>query len=114
MPSNRWEPGNSAYKDFLNTLTPEERKEHFAQREAKKNMKKAMQSVFEAKMEAWIAVLHNATVVMSEKALEGDVRAFEAMRDTLGCKPSNDIKVDEDSSAELIAAIKAMSKDLPD
>lgn len=95
MPRKHWEPGNNAYRDFLATLTPEERKEHFALREKKKAMKKAMEAVVMEQQSKWISELNNAAAVLLKQCIEeGDHKAFVAVWDRIIGKPTNEVKVD--------------------
>jgi len=98
MPKNQFLPGNSAYNDFLATLSEEERKEHFAKRTKKASMKKAMEAVVLQQQAAWISELNNAATILIKKAIEeGDHKSFIAVWDRMVGKPTQEVKVDTET-----------------
>jgi type III secretory pathway component EscR len=94
MPSKHWKLGNSAYKDFLDSLTEEERAAHFAEKKLKASIKKANNAMISYQMEKWLSAYNTAMMAQRDKAFEGDTQAFIALRDALGLKPETQLTVD--------------------
>ena len=93
-PVTQWKPGSTPYKDFLDSLTPEQKAEHLKERARKKTMKKVMKQVTDEFQDIWAAELHNAAWNVLMKARDkSDPIAFAAIWDRVVGKP----KVDDDS-----------------
>jgi len=92
-PINRFKPGDTPYKDFIESLTPEERELHLKKRAEKKAMKKVMKQVVDEYQAEWASELHNAAWKVLMKARDkSDPIAFAAIWDRIVGKP----KVDDD------------------
>ena len=92
-PVYKFQKNNSAYGDFLRSLTEEEYAQHLEQRRKRKSMRAAMKKVAEEHQSIWISQLHNAAYRCLEKAIVNqDAVAFATVWDRLIGKP--DIKVD--------------------
>ena len=107
--NNKWKPGDTIYKDFIERLTPEEREAHLKKRAEKKAMKKVMKQVTEEYQEQWAAELHNAAWSILMRARDkSDPIAFAAIWDRIVGKP----KVDEDHLVDPERALPFKDEDL--
>lgn len=94
---HRFKPGNSCYKDFINSLSPEEYQEHLAERRRRKAMRQAMQTVANEFQSEWISAIHNAAWKTLQRALEtGDPVAFATVYDRIIGKPDKTQISEED------------------
>lgn len=86
---NRFKPGNSHYRDFINSLSPEEYQQHLAERRRRKAMRQAMETVQNEFQSEWISAIHNAAWKTLQRALEtGDPVAFATVYDRVIGKPA--------------------------
>jgi hypothetical protein len=115
MPTPIWEPGKSAYGEFLKTLTEEEREQHMAERKARKSMKEAFKLVIESQQEAWLAKINNAfDAVLNRAILEGDAQALATVHDRLVGKPDQNVDVTSKGQQVQAPTIIFTSKELPE
>lgn len=99
-PIHRFSPGNNAYRDFLETLTPEAYEQHLAERSKRKSMRQAMERVQNEYQDIWISQLHNAAFRCLEKAMiHGDPVAFATVFDRIVGKPTQKIEVNSEARA---------------
>ena len=99
--------------------TPEERRE-IARKGAEatnklRREKKTLKALLEIMDEKGDSVQKKMSFALIKKAIKGDVRAFETIRDTIGQKPKENLNIDFEKSQaeakELLANIKDMMKD---
>ena len=103
--------------------TPEERREIARKgaeatnklRREKKTLKMELEALLEIMDEKGDSVQKKMSFALIKKAIKGDVRAFETIRDTIGQKPKENLNIDFDKNREqaqeLLANIKGMIKD---
>ena len=100
--SSRLKPGNTVFKDFLSKLTPEQKKEFWDTRTAKRRARKMERSI-EKDMEILLrnkkyeimSKLLSGVDKMLEKAIEeDDVQAWTAVWDRVKGKSNQNISVD--------------------
>jgi hypothetical protein len=86
-----WKPGATPYRDFLDSLTPEQREQHLQQRRERRHMRQAFQEVVQEYQSRWAAEMHNAAWAVLKKARDqGDAQAFAAVFDRIvGRAPEN-------------------------
>ena len=88
----------------MNKRTPRERTE-IARKGAKAtNKKKAERKTLKEELLLLLATGNNQnkmSIAMIEKAMKGDTKAFEVIRDTIGEKPKDQIEVDQDKPFEV-------------
>ena len=63
-------------------------------RKEKKLLKDILQTILELKDEAGVDNQTRINIALTKKALAGDVKAFEVIRDTLGQKPKDTLELD--------------------
>jgi hypothetical protein len=115
MPTPIWEPGKSAYGEYLKTLTKEQRAEHMNIRRARKSMKDAFKLVIAAQQEVWLAKINNAFESVINKAiLEGDANALATVHDRLVGKPDQAVDVTSKGQQVQAPTIIFSSKELPE
>jgi hypothetical protein len=94
---HRFPKGNNAYRDFLDSLTPEEYTLHLDERRKRKSMRAAMERVQNEYQDVWVSQLHNAAFRCLEKAMvHGDPVAFATVFDRIVGKPMQKIEVNSD------------------
>lgn len=103
--------------------TPEERKAIARKgaeatnriRREKKTLKMELEALLEILDEKGDSVQKKMSFALIKKAIKGDVRAFETIRDTIGQKPKENLNIDfeknEAEAQQLLANIKGMMKD---
>jgi len=90
LPPKPWKPGESPYRDFLNSLTPEQYEAHLEDRRRRKEMRTVMKKVTEEFQSIWVSELHNAAWKLLERARNtGDPVAFAAVWDRIIGKDSS-------------------------
>ena len=81
----------------------------------KKTLKMELEALLEIMDEKGDSVQKKMSFALIKKAIKGDVRAFETIRDTIGQKPKENLNIDFEKSQaeaqELLANIKDMMKD---
>lgn len=98
-----WEPGKSAYGEWLKTLTPEELKEHKEERKNRKSMKDAYKEMVAAQQEKWLSQINSAMIAVLNKAVaDGDAHALATVFDRMIGKPQD--TVDVTSNGETLKA----------
>lgn len=84
-------------------------------RREKKTLKMELEALLEIMDEKGDSVQKKMSFALIKKAIKGDVRAFETIRDTIGQKPKENLNIDFDKNREqaqeLLANIKGMIKD---
>ena len=84
-------------------------------RREKKTLKMELEALLEIMDEKGDSVQKKMSFALIKKAVGGDVRAFETIRDTIGQKPKENLNIDFDKNREqaqeLLANIKGMIKD---
>lgn len=101
-PIHRFPKGNNAYRDFLDSLTPEQYEAHLEERRKRKSMRQAMERVQNEYQDIWISQLHNAAFRCLEKAMvHGDPVAFATVFDRIVGKPMQKIELNSDDDKPL-------------
>ena len=107
----------------MNKRTPEERREIAKKgaeatnriKKEKKTLKMELEALLEIMDEKGDSVQKKMSFALIKKAVKGDVRAFETIRDTIGQKPKENLNIDfeknQQQAAELLANMKEMMKD---
>lgn len=87
--------------EYNNSLTPEERKEHarlagIAKGESykkKRMLKEYLQLILDCKSDRGKTYAEEISLSLVQKALDGDTKAFEVIRDSTGQKPKDEIEL---------------------
>ena len=107
MPTPLFKKGSTPYKDFLDTLTPEERKAHFAERTQKgrdnKIIKDAWKETIEAQKERWLALFNNRALELLEN---GNGQDYAIVFDRIVGKPTDKIEQDIDQTIDIKVGFK--------
>ena len=86
-----------------------------AARKEKKTLKMELEALLEVMDKNGDSVQKKMSFALIKKAVAGDVRAFETIRDTIGQKPKENLNIDfeknQEQAAELLANMKEMMKD---
>lgn len=81
----------------------------------RKTLKMELEALLEVMDKNGDSVQKKMSFALIKKAVSGDVRAFETIRDTIGQKPKENLNIDFDKNREqaqeLLANIKGMIKD---
>lgn len=84
-------------------------------RREKKTLKMELEALLEIMDEKGDSVQKKMSFALIKKAIKGDVRAFETIRDTIGQKPKENLNIDFDKNREqaqeLLENIKVVMKD---
>lgn len=84
-------------------------------RREKKTLKAELEALLEIMDERGDSVQKKMSFALIKKAVKGDVRAFETIRDTIGQKPKENLNIDfektQEEAKELLANIKEVMKD---
>lgn len=86
-----------------------------AARKEKKTLKMELEALLEIMDEKGDSVQKKMSFALIKKAVKGDTKAFEVIRDTIGQKPKENLNIDfeknQQQAAELLANMKEMMKD---
>ena len=84
-------------------------------RRDRKTLKMELEALLEVMDKNGDSVQKKMSFALIKKAVAGDVRAFETIRDTIGQKPKENLNIDFEKNQieaqELLANIKGMMKD---
>lgn len=85
-------------------LTPEQRRENARKAGIASGKKRAERKTLREELLALLAkgeTQNRMSLAMIEKAMKGDTKAFEVIRDTIGEKPKEQIEVDQEKPFEV-------------
>ena len=80
----RWQPGATPYRDFLDSLTAEQREQHLREQRERRHMRQVFQETVQEFQNRWAAEMHNAAwAVLMRARDQGDAQAFAAVFDRI-------------------------------
>lgn len=84
-------------------------------RREKKTLKMELEALLEIMDEQGDSIQKKMSFALIKKAVKGDTKAFEIIRDTIGQKPKENLNIDfektQEQAAELLSNIKDLMKD---